>query len=237
MRGVFISLVLAAAGAMAQPNAKGSAPTETSMEGYWVAQVTEDWRWRMVTPPKGDYASIPLTLAGKRKADTWDPARDTAAGEQCRAYGAPGVMRMPTRLHITWADNETLKVETDAGQQTRLLHFGNWPAPKTPPTWQGDSRAEWQLAGRPPAKFGTLKVVTNRMRPGYLRKNGVPYTADAVLTEYWDTDRLPDGTPLLIVTTLVHDPEYLQLDWATALHFKKEPDGSKWQPEACSATW
>ena len=90
---------------------------------YWVSAVTEDWRFRMVTPPKGDYTGVALNEAGRKFADAWDPAKDEAAGEQCKSYGAPNLMRVPGRLHITWQDDQTLKIESDAGQQTRVLHF------------------------------------------------------------------------------------------------------------------
>ena len=87
----------------------------TDLTGYWVSLVTEDWRYRQFTPPKGDYTSVPINPAGRKIADAWDPAKDEAAGEQCKAYGAAGLMRMPTRVHITWQDDATLKLETDAG--------------------------------------------------------------------------------------------------------------------------
>ena len=58
-----------------------------------------------------------------RVADTWDPAKDEREGNACKAYGVAGIMRVPGRLHITWQDENTLKIETDAGTQTRLLHF------------------------------------------------------------------------------------------------------------------
>ncbi len=225
----------------APSTAKTSAPID--LTGYWVSVVTEDWRWRMVTPAKGDYASIPITPASKALADTWDPAKDEAAGEQCKSYGAPAVMRIPERLHITWQDDNTLKVETDAGMQTRLLHFGDWKAGPGPPSWQGDSVARWEPQGRAPAKFGDLKVITNHLRPGYLRKNGVPYGANALLTEYWDmaTERhlsaAHNGEQWIVITTIVEDPQYLQIPWITTLHFKREVDGAKWDPQPCSARW
>src|SRR5918995_3640688 len=93
------------------------------LTGTWVSLVTEDWRWRMVTPAKGDYASVPMTPAARKVADAWDPARDTAAGEQCRAYGAAAIMRVPGRIRISWESDTALKVETEAGTQTRLFHF------------------------------------------------------------------------------------------------------------------
>jgi hypothetical protein len=195
----------------------------------------------MVMPPKGDYQSVPITAEAKRVADAWDPARDESRGEQCRAYGAAGIMRMPTRLRISWLDDNTLKVETDAGLQTRLFHFGSWKSDGRP-TWQGDSLATWELPRRPageaegaPPKFGSLKVVTTNMRPGYLRKNGVPYSAKAELTEYWDIHRGRTGEQWLVVSTVVEDPTYLQIPWLTSPNFRKEPDGSKWDPTPCEA--
>src|SRR6266850_528419 len=109
------------------PSAKVAAPFDPT--GYWVAVISEDWRWRMVTPAKGDYPSVPMTPEGQKIADAWDPAKDEAAGEQCKGYGAPGLMRAPTRLNITWEDDNTLKVESDYGMQIRRFHFGNWKSP------------------------------------------------------------------------------------------------------------
>jgi hypothetical protein len=219
------------------PTARANAPID--LTGYWVAIITEDWRWRMVTPSKGDYASIPLSQAGKDLADQWDPAKDAAAGEQCKSYGAPGLMRAPTRLNISWQDDNTLKVESDYGQQTRLLHF----APSRPaggaPSLQGDTVANWEAAGgRGGApRTGNLRAVTTNLRPGYLRKNGVPYGANTTLTEYWDLFAGRNNEQWLVITTIVNDPQYLQRTWITSLNFKKEPNGAKWDPTPCSTTW
>jgi hypothetical protein len=221
------------------PSPKDAAPIDLS--GNWVSIVSEDWRWRMVTPAKGDYASIPLTPAAQKIADSWDPAKDEQAGEQCRSYGAAAIMRVPGRLRVSWQDDNTLKVETDAGMQTRLLHFGLWKPDQGPPGWQGDSVASWETprvargANNPP-KFGNLKIVTTRMRPGYLRKNGVPYSADAKVTEYWDLHKDASGD-WLVVTTMVDDPLYLQMQFVTTSNFKREQDGSKWDSTPCSAKW
>ena len=219
--------------------ARTSAPVD--LTGYWVAVITEDWRWRMITPPKGDYASIPLSVEGKRVADLWNPAKDQAANEQCRAYGAPGLMRGPTRLHVTWQDDNTLKLDTDYGMQTRLFHFGKAPEATGPATWQGLSTAEWVRAAgagrRGGPVHGSMKSVTAHLRPGYLRKNGVPYSANAKFTEYWDVYQEPNGDQWMLVTNVVDDPTYLQIPWITSLHFKKEPDDRKWDPTPCSATF
>lgn len=222
------------------PSARASAPFDPT--GYWVAVVSEDWRWRMVTPAKGDVVSIPLSAEGLRVAEAWDPAKDEAAGEQCRAYGAPGLMRAPTRLRISWQDDNTLKIESDYGQQTRLLRFnGTSGTGRTggAKTWQGVTTAQWVMAGggrgRGAVRRGSIKSVTTQMRPGYLRKNGVPYSDRAVFTEYWDLHAEANGEQYLVDTNVVDDPVYLQAPWITALHFKKEKDGSKWDPSPCDA--
>ena len=241
--------------APAQPPPAPRAAAPIDLTGYWVSIVTQDWRWRMVTPRKGDYDGVPLTPEGRAVADTWDPAKDEAAGEQCRSYGAPVVMYNPTRLHITWQDDSTLKVETDAGMQTRLFRFGENKEPADAPrTWQGVSVAQWQtprgnvpLLLRPAERSadapavvptgGSLRVVTTNLRAGYLRKNGVPYSENAVLTEHFDLYKQPNGEELLTVTTLVEDPQYLRTTRLVAPVFKKEPNGAKWDPTPCSSTW
>lgn len=218
------------------PTPRAAAPID--LTGYWVSIITEDWRWRMVTPPKGDFASIPLTEDGLKAAQAWDPARDEAEGLQCKAYGAAGLMRIPTRLHITWEDDTTLKVETDAGTQTRLLHFGDWDPAGREPSRQGDTKAEWETArgggrGRPTPPGGSLKTVTTNLLPGYLRKNGVVYSAETTLTEHWDLLPQPNGDEWIVITTIVEDPTMLSRAYITTPNFRKEPDGSKWDPSPC----
>jgi len=241
-------------GQPAPPAPRAAAPID--LTGYWVSIVTQDWRWRMVTPAKGDFQGFQLTPEAVKIADAWDPAKDEAAGEQCRSYGAPGLMSVPGRLHITWQDDNTLKIETDAGTQTRLFHFGDYKTPaNTPRTWQGVSLAQWQMprgnmplifrpadraAGDAPAVRpggGSLRVVTTNLRPGYLRKNGVPYSENAVLTEHWDLYKRPNGEEWLTITTQVEDPQSLRTPKLIAPVFKKEPNGAKWDPTPCSSRW
>src|SRR5690242_2434080 len=218
---------------------KAAAPID--LTGYWVSVVTEDWRFRMMTPAKGDFPSIPLNPEGRKLALAWDPAKDEAAGEACKSYGPGNLMRMPGRLHITWQDDNTLKVEADNGTQTRLFHFGRPQPPAGAPDWQGFSVAQWEFAGGGrgrggPVQGGDLKTVTTRMRPGYLQKNGVPYSADAVITEHFDLlSREANGDQWMIVTTLVDDPQYLNQPFQRSTHFKRLADGSGWDPMPCSA--
>lgn len=207
--------------------AKAAAPVD--LTGHWVSYVTEDWRFRMITPPRGDYRAVPLTPEGRKIADAWNPAADARSGNECKAYGAAAIMRVPGRFRIAWDDDDTLRIDADTGTQTRLLHFGA-PAAPGPRTWQGNSTAKWDRAGR------SLTAVTTNMRSGYLRRNGVPYSENAIVTEHFDLAQHPGGQ-LLIVTTVVEDPRYLQRSFVVSSHFKKEPDGSKWNPTPCTATW
>jgi len=230
-------------GAQQTPSAKAGAPID--LTGYWVSLVTQDWRLRMFTPPKGDYAGIPLNAEARKIADGWDPAKDEAAGEQCRSYGAPTLMRIPGRLHITWQDDQTLKMEADSGTQTRTFLFGNGEGQAG--TWQGISKASWEYlpaavsdtlgAGRGAIdrRGGSLKVVTTNMKPGYLRKNGVPYSANAVLTEYFDRLTEPNGDSYLLITSTVEDPAYLAQPLMFSTQFKKQADASGWNPTPCAA--
>jgi len=239
-------------GGAATPPRSPKEASPVDLTGYWAAAITEDWRFRMVTPPRGDYASVPLNADGTKAADAWDQAKDIAAGEQCRAFGAAGIMRLPVRLHITWQDDSTLKVDIDNGNQVRLFHFREL-VPQALPGWQGMSLASWETVqqgqglapaagGRgnavvvPTALSGSLKVVTTKMKPGYLRRNGVPYSANAVLTEFFDRTTEPNGDSWLILTSVVDDPAYLNLPFMLTTHFKREADGSKFRPRPCEVT-
>jgi hypothetical protein len=245
---------LVATAAIGQPpratppqSARAAAPVD--LTGYWVSPVMEDWRWRMVTPLRGDAASIPVNAAARAVIDTWDPAKDEAAGGECNAYGAPALLRVPGRLRIRWLDDNTLEIQADAGEQTRTLRFGGSAAPGTEPSRQGDSRAAWSyLAARPgprgiplgmapgqSAPSRTLQVASTHLLPGYLRKNGIPYSEQTTVTEYFDRFTEPDGAEWFTVTTIVTDPVYLGSPFVTTTDFRKEPDGSKWQPRPCTA--
>lgn len=237
------------------PRPQGRPGASVDLTGTWVSVVTEDWRWRMVTPLKGDAASVPINKKGRAIVDAWDPAKDEAAGEQCKAYGAPTLLRNPTRLRISWLDDMTLKLEADNGTQTRLLHFNAQAPANEAPSWQGYSAARWEpsanagsdgglgfvLGGQRAApRSRTLEVTTTHLREGYLRKNGVPYNSRATLTEYFDrfTEPAAGGQPAaewFTVLTIVNDPEYLATPYVISTDFRRETDASKWNPTPCTA--
>jgi hypothetical protein len=235
-------------GAPAAVPPRAGAPID--LTGYWVSQIVDEWRFR-VSPQKGDIVYLPLNAEARRAANAWDPARDEAEGHACRAYGAVGVMQRPGRLHIIWENDTTLRIDTDAGTQTRLLHFGPPPASRGEPSGQGYSAAQWQISGRamldlggigfvagggPDARAGrngTLKVVTTNLLPGYLRKNGVPYSGNAVLTEYFNRLAGAENDAYLLVTAMLEDPAYLTQPFVRTYTFKKQADASGWDPTPC----
>ena len=219
------------------PTAEAAAPID--LTGYWTSLITFDWRFRMVTPPPGDYEAVPLTASGKEVMAAWDPAKDTAAGEQCRSYGAPIIMRVPGHLHVSWQDEQTMKMEIDSGEQTRLFHFTPSPADAHgPPSWQGYSLAVWDQQGRGRSVWGQLKVTTTDLKPGYIRKNGIPYSDKANVLEY--IALMPQkyqGEQIMAVTSVVTDPDYLFQPFTTNDIFRKLPSADGWKPTACSAMW
>ena len=240
-----VALVFLAVGAWAQlpgppsgwrvglpPSPKAGALID--LTGYWVSIGPEELRFRMFTPPKGDFAGIPLDADGTKLANAWDPATDEASGEQCKAYGAPAIMGVPGRFHISWDNDATLKIETEAGKQTRLLHFNAAPPQTEAPSWQGYSVAAWDPALKHGMQGGSLKVTTANQRRGYLHRNGVPYSGKTTVTEYYDLVHEPDGF-VLVINTIVDDPVYLTDRFRTSTNLRKQRDASGWNPSACSA--
>ncbi len=201
---------------------KEAAPID--LTGYWVSIVSEDWRFRMLTPPKGDYPNFLLNPAGAKLANEWDAAKDEAGKDHCKAYGAPNIMRVPGRFHITWADDRTLKIETDAGQQTRLLRFGA-AGPAVQPSRQGSSTAQWERK--------SLRVDTKNLLPGYLQSNGVPYSAGVGMVEYVDVITEPGGEVWLIDDSVITDPTYLVRSVKRSTHLRRQADASGWDPQPC----
>jgi hypothetical protein len=210
------------------------------MTGQWVAIVTEDWRWRMVTPPVGDTASLPLNERGRAATAQWSLERDRAEGDLCKAFGLPGLMRQPTRMRVRWEDDDTLELEFDAGRQVRKLEFAEGVASE--PSLQGHSAARWfrqvqsrgVFGARTPPEGGSLVVRTTALSDGYLRANGVPYSERATVKEFFNTFTLSgDGGTWLVVTMAIDDPEYLTTELLLSSQFKKETSRAGWNPRAC----
>ena len=229
-------------GAGPGPPPTGRAGAVLDLTGTWVSVVTEDWRWRMVTPAKGDVASVPLNPAGRKLAEAWDLEADRARGDLCKAFGPPALIRQPGRMRVRWENENTLLLEFDAGTQVRRLQFGAPPPATTARSLQGQSAARWfrqpqnrGIFGRGGAATGgSLEVVTTNLTAGYLRPNGVPYGERATVKEFFDSFTLPgSGGTWLIVTTVVDDPAYLTQEFVISSQFRREPDDSKWSRRSC----
>jgi hypothetical protein len=251
----FLAALLLALPIAVSGQGRGAPPAQTpkaaapiDLTGYWVSVVTQDWRFRMAVPGKGEYGGIPINERSKAAADAFDRDRAEKEGAACDAYGAGMVMRNPERIHLTWADENTLKVETDAGQQVRLLHFDQTRQVAAEPSRQGNSRAAWRIHQQavffgPPIvdpsgkRYGFMQVKTDNLLPGLLRKNGVPYGSQASMNDYWEVQTMPNGTQLLLISTQFEDPENLTGPYLFNPIFMKEPDGSKWSPSSCSLRW
>jgi hypothetical protein len=217
------------------PTAKAAGAID--LTGYWVSIIADDVRF-YITPHKGDIDYLPINEEAKKVANAWDPDKDIAAGQQCRAYGAVGVMQQPGRLHIAWADDNILRIDADAGTQSRLFHFGKDAAVPQAHSLQGYSIAHWEGNGRGMRGARTpqdvVTVVTRNMTPGYIRKNGVPYSADAVLTEYFNVIQGgPNNDMYLIDLAIVDDPKYLTEPYYKSHIFKKVSDATGWDPTPC----
>jgi len=251
-RAAVLAAAYAALLCLARPTAVGAQPpppppdtrparerAPVDLTGQWVSVITEDWRWRMVTPPVGDAASIPLNGAGRAATAAWDFDKDRAESGFCKAFGPPGLIRQPTRLRIDWQGADTLRMQFDAGNQTRLFHFTPQPAGER--SLQGDSTANWfrqtqsrgVFAANTPTGGGSLQARTTNLTPGYLRPNGVPYSENTTVKEFFNTFTSPEAGTWLIVTTVVSDPEYLTTDLIMSTQFKKETGRSRWNPRAC----
>ena len=216
-------------GAGAGPAQTGRAAAADDLTGTWVSVVAEHWHLRMLVPPKGEFAMLPLNQAARKTAAAWDPAKEPAGDEQCKGYGAAAIMRIPSRLDIRWAGDNQLRMDIDSGTQTRLFNFGAGATAATTqaPSWQGYSTASWVR--------GDLQVVTTRLRPGYLRKNGVPYSEQARVEEHFDRFTEPNGDNWIVIDSIVTDPVYLNGPYVTSVAFKKIPDKQGWDPTPCRA--
>jgi hypothetical protein len=244
---VFSSAVVAQPPRAAAPRtAQEAAPID--LTGTWVSVISEDWRWRMTMPVRGDFASIPLNPNGRQVGLEWNPEADEAAGLECKAYGAPAIMRRPGRVRISWQDQQTLKLELDAGTQTRFFHFDAAAPASQLPSRQGYSVANWERPVRGIGATEALNIFSNRigqnpqslevrttnLLPGYYRKNGPPFSADAVVQEYFDYHTLPNGEEWFTVTTVVTDPLFLNGIYLTSSDFKKQHNDDGWNPTLCS---
>lgn len=126
----------------AAPQVSGRVGAPVDLTGTWASVVTEDWQWRFVTPIVGDYTGIPLNADGDKLARAWNHDADVKAGQACKAFGAAGINRLPTRMQISWVDDNTMKLEWDLGTQSRLVSF-DASKPPGARSLQGHAIGQW----------------------------------------------------------------------------------------------
>lgn len=249
-RMALCALILSALGEVARSSEQAIPPTALSGEpawasgltGSWVSLVTDNWRFRMVTPPKGDYQGLPVTAAAVAAANLWDPEKDAAEGLQCKSYGAGMIMMRPEHLRIRQDGKSALIVDIDAGSQQRVFYFSAQAPSNVAASWQGYSSAVWMPRATPgfirsPVNARYLHVKTTHMLPGYLRQNGVPYSGDAELTEDFDIEKVSEKETYLVITSSLSDPVNLDYPLILTAVFRKQPDGENWKQTPCSSTW
>ena len=217
MKIVFATLLLALQTRGQVPlNARTAAPFDIT--GYWLATGAT---------ASDDIDDVPLNATGQKIAAAWNPAKDVATSQQCRAYGAGGVMRLPGRLHIAWETTDTLRIDAEAGTQTRRFFFsGAQPFPAQA-SWQGHSIARWTST--------QLTATTTHLASGYLRKNGIPYSASTVLNETFARFVDKNGREYLDLSITVDDPPYLRQLYTKSYRYMKQADAAGWNPTRCSA--
>lgn len=248
----FLSASLLATSLVAQPPGGGQnladlPPREATpgnlenIEGQWVSIVNEDWLWRMRVPEKGDFTSIPYNARAREVGETWDESM----ANSCLRYGAAGIMRQPMRIRTEWESDSVLTLETDYGQQTRRFIFNEAAPANTPRSLQGYSMANWEYdflpignfggfgAEAPDPEHGSLKVETSHLTAAWLRANGAPVSENATVTEYYTMFQDPTGIDWLTVTVVVHDPMYLNQDFITSSHFRRDTNAGAWDPRPC----
>jgi cyclase len=184
--------------------AGGPAFAQVDLSGTWSPRYQEDFSERIPGPELGDYTGLPLTDGARRYAESWDPARLTLPEEQCRVHVSPYIYRGPTNIAI-WEEREpgtreliAIKHRISTFDQERTIYMDGRPHPPAyaPHTWMGFSTGQWQ--------GNMLVVTTTHIKKGWLRRNGVPESDLATLTEYF----VRTGDVLTRISAIA-DPVYL----------------------------
>jgi hypothetical protein len=177
---------------------------EVDLSGEWQDKYFEDWPERLPGPDIGDYIALPLTAAARTKADSWESSVQTLPERQCIPHPNPYSLRGPADLHI-WPVPDPVTARPMAwimygtfGRATHTVWMDGRPHPSkyAPHTFEGFTTGVWE--------GDMLTTYTTHIKMGYLRRNGVPTSDEATVTEHW----VRHGD-ILTVTTVVEDPIYL----------------------------
>ena len=176
----------AAAFALASVAAAGSAYAQAApdLSGVWQPRYQEDFPERIPGPELRDYLGLPINDAARQFADSWDSSRIALPEEQCRVHVSPYILRGPTNLRIWYEKHPVtqeviaIKMYTSTYEQTRTIWMDGrpHPGPNAPHTWMGFSTGRWD---------GDMLIVeTTHIKQGWIRRNGVPMSDRARMTEY-----------------------------------------------------
>jgi cyclase len=179
------------------------ASAQVDFSGEWAPRMWEDQPERVPGPELGDYLGIPINEAARRRADTWDASIQTLPEWQCRPHSADYIWRGPSNLRISKEVDPVSREITAFHAEwlrsvDRAIYLDGRPHPPADAlhTWAGFSTAKWD--------GDMLTVTVTHLKEGYLRRNGLPRSDKATLTEHW----IRNGD-LLTVMTIVNDPVYL----------------------------
>jgi len=192
LAAIFI-LILIAAPAFAQ----------VDFSGEWAPRFYEDQPERVPGPELGDYLGIPINDAARERGDTWQASIQTLDEWQCRPHSADYIWRGPSQLRITKeVDPVTRQITAFHAEWLRsvdnVIYLDARPHPPdyAPHTWGGFATGKWE--------GDTLTVTVTHLKEGYVRRNGLPRSDLATVTEHW----MRHGD-FLTVVTIVNDPIYL----------------------------
>ena len=194
------------------PFAAAAQDRSPDIVGFWDALMHEEYRIRLYGPEPGEIDGLPLNDKGREAALNFDPNEYYKPENQCRNHGGAYVMRGPWAKHFHYEDDDTLAIRIELEAQTRRIYLDGRPPPSDEHTGLGHSVGEWN--------DGVLTVTTTHMTPYYHRRNGVPYSENAVMHE---TFVLHDDGYMTLITK-VDDPEFLSEPIVRSVSFKNLPD-------------
>jgi hypothetical protein len=168
--------------------------------GEWAPVQDED---NTGNPYIGEFIGIPLSHASLLRSEAWEASYQTLPEWQCRPHGAMYISRGPSQVRI-WKEVDPVTRQIDAWHAEWLRSIDNpyymdgraHPSQYAAHTWGGFSTAEF---------IGDiLKITTTHLKEDYYRRNGVPSSDQATLTQYW----IRHGDYLTWIT-IAYDPVYL----------------------------
>jgi len=179
-----------------------SAPLVAQMDfaGEWAPVQDED---NTGNPHIGEFIGIPMSEAGRLRSEAWSSSYMTLPEWQCRPHGAMYISRGPSQVRI-WKEVDPVSRQITAWHAEWLRSIDNpyymdgraRPSELAPHTWGGFSTATYEGE--------MLKITTTHLKEDYYRRNGVPSSDRATLTQYW----IRRGDYLTWVT-IAYDPIYL----------------------------